>query len=264
MPGCQAVTPEVRAWRCLDWPASKAPAPRISRAVYINLGSDASRRMWMEAQLEELNVMANITAQRFAAVSVEEVSTGGRFASERKRGFNPTPYPDVQGKWTVAGCMLSHLAVLRDLRRHAVELLKRQEVWLILEDDARVERDIVKGWERAWQYLPEEWDLVRLGWWGGSTCTARINEHVDLAWWQDPPPAGPCEYCGSHAYIVNPDAVQRVLRRFTNSKVMHADCLLGAATPPLEDPHEVPPLRAFALRPSLSSQNEDFPSDRTD
>eukprot|EP00415_Alexandrium_ostenfeldii_P002537 UN2537 len=78
----------------------------------------------------------------------------------------------------------------------------------------------------------------------------------------DPPPSGPCSYCGSHAYIVNPASIGKVIHRIEASKLMHVDCLLSAPTPPMENPRELPEIRAYTARPILVLQNEDFPSDR--
>lgn len=270
-PQCRTDSAQMRALRCRSWPLQhKAPAPRISRALYINLDRDARRRRWMEGQLQQVRrnltkgTARNFPVERVSAVDMQRAAKDTRFEGIRQQGFNPTQYPDVQGKWSVAGCTFSHLTILWRLRDHAEELLARREVWLVLEDDAAVGPDLEAAWEGLWPWLPEEWDLVRLGWFGGSTCAGRVNRRVDLALWSDPPPAGPCSYCGSHAYIVNPASVGKVIHRLEGSRLMHVDCLLGAPTPPMEDPHTLPPLLAFAPRPSLIMPNEDFPSDRTD
>mmetsp|Transcript_51369 Transcript_51369/g.166528 ORF Transcript_51369/g.166528 Transcript_51369/m.166528 type:complete len:84 (+) Transcript_51369:645-896(+) len=80
--------------------------------------------------------------------------------------------------------------------------------------------------------------------------------------WADPPPYGPCRYCGSHAYVVNPASVEKVIRRLEGSRIMHVDCLLGAPTAPLEEEDRLPALLSFVARPTLSVQNDTFPSDR--
>lgn len=271
---CQSDNSEVSALRCQRWPLEhKAPAPKITRALYINLDTDFRRRNWMEGQLRLVRRYSidqahrrhephEFDVERVSAVDIKQAQSDPDYEHVRQRGFNPTPYPNVMGKWSVAGCSLSHLKILRRMSRHAEELLRKREVWLILEDDAIVKRDIVADWEQIWDWLPEDWDILRLGWFGGSTCVGRVNDHIDLALWSDPPPSGPCSYCGSHAYIVNPASIQRVVHRIEGSKLMHVDCLLGAATPPLEDPKSLPELKAYAARPIRVLQNENFPSDR--
>lgn len=146
----------------------------------------------------------------------------------------------------------------------AKKLEAQHEVWLILEDDAIVTPNITLRWKELWPYIPNEWDILRLGWFGGDNCSGRVNEFVDFALWSDPPPHGPCRYCGSHGYIVNPASVEKVIQRLQNSRIMHVDCLLGAQTPPNENPTLVPPLLSFVSRRSLIKQDDRFPSDRVD
>jgi len=244
-------------------------APRIVHALYVNLDSSLQRRRWIEGQLQPLVQRAahkghNITAERVLAVDIARAQTDPQFESIRNRGFNPTPYPDVSEKWSVAGCTFSHLTILWKLQAEAQTLLAQNEVWLILEDDATIPVSLQEDWEELWPWLPSEWDVVRLGWFGGSTCKGSVNAKLDVALWSDPPPQGPCSYCGSHAYIVNPASVTKVIARLEHSRLMHVDCLLGAPTPPVEDPRRVPPLLAFAPRRSLSEPNYNFPSDRID
>lgn len=272
---CKAVV-EVQVFRCMEWPLErKAPAPQISKALYINLDRDTRRRKWMEAQLETLQqnlsesarlqgLQRNFTIERISALDIHQAPTDPRFQRIRERGFNLVPYPVVDGRWSIAGCTFSHLTILWKLREHAAGLIARNEVWLVLEDDATVGSEIERTWQHLWPWLPMEWDIVRLGWFGGSECSARVNEHIDLALWKDDPPQGPCYYCGSHAYIVNPASIERVIHRLESSRIMHVDCLLGARTPPMEDSKVLPPLLAFATRPSISTPNYNFPTDRID
>jgi len=150
------------------------------------------------------------------------------------------------------------------VREHAAELASKNEVWLILEDDASVSPRLLEDWQQHWPYVPAAWDILRLGWFGRDVCSAAVNSHTSLAQWADPPPRGPCRFCGSHAYVVNPASIDKVVRRLEASRIMHVDCLLGAPTPPTEIEADIPPLLSFAVRPSLVMQNSSFPTDRTD
>lgn len=115
---------------------------------------------------------------------------------------------------------------------------------------------------QVWPYIPDDWDVVRIGWFGMRCEEGKINDHVDMALWNDPPPKGPCYYCGVQGYVVNPANVDKVLERLKNSRLMYIDTLLGAPTPPFEDEQVVPPLKVFALQPPLINQNENFRSER--
>merc|ERR1711972_1118233 len=210
----------------------------------------------MEEQLQIIRQNTSVETHRMSAVNMFQARFDPRFAGIRAHGFNPIRYPIVQGKWGIAGCTFSHLTLLMEMRKIARNLQAQHEVWLILEDDAIVTPDIITNWKKLWPYVPNRWDILRLGWFGGDNCSGRVNGLIDLALWNDPPPHGPCRYCGSHAYIVNPASLDKVIQRLQNSHIMHVDCLLGAQTPPNENPTLVPPLLSFAARPRLSIPNE--------
>jgi len=259
---CRPASELIKNLRCQQWPTSRhRPAPQISHIVYINLDSSVQRAQWMESQLNSLPWIQNfgVTVKRFSAVNASRAKHSSKFADIRARGFNQVKYPDVTGKWGGAGGLFSHLLVLEELQRHAAELIADDSLWLIIEDDAILKGDFVIDWEKLWPFVPDTWDLLRLGWFGGASCRQSVNEHIDLASWSDPPPHGPCSYCGSHAYVVNPARVDRVIQRIRQAHIMHADCVISAPPPPTED---LAPLLAFAVRPLLSWQNESFFSDR--
>merc|ERR1711972_822617 len=104
----------------------------------------------------------------------------------RKRGFSHVSYPVVDGKWSIAGCTFSHLTILWKMQKDAARLTRRNEVWLVLEDDATIAPSIEDTWTQLWPWLPVDWDIVRMGWFGGSECTARVNDRIDVALWKDP------------------------------------------------------------------------------
>lgn len=215
----------------------------------------------MDDALSQLPADFAPEVERLPAVDWERAASDPSFSSSRGRGFSPVDYPRVEGDWGVAACMFSHLAALAALASRSAALAASRLVWLVLEDDAVVPADLRRRWEQIWPYVPEDWDILRLGWFGASECKSRINEHLDLASWADPPPRGPCRYCGSHAYVVNPASAEKVLWRLNQSRIAHVDCLLGARTPPGEDPVHIPALRSFAVRPKFE-QMEGFLSDR--
>merc|ERR1719382_686937 len=122
---------------------------------------------------------------------------------------------------------------------------------MITEDDVEINPEFIQQWEELWPYIPEQWDILRVGWFGDhQNCSQAVNPRVDRAGWQDPH-SGECAYCGAQAYIVNPSSKERVLKRFEQSRITHADELLGAPTPQLESDAAVPALRAFVVWPTL-------------
>jgi len=134
-----------------------------------------------------------------------------------------------------------------------------------MEDDAVIPDDFEQQWEKLWPWIPEDWDVMRIGYnrLGGTDCRAVINQHMHYAFWLDPPPHGPCQYCGLQAYVVNPASGFKILQRIQRSHIFHPDNLFSAPTPPEEDPKRVPPLLVFASRPVFIGHDEsDFESDR--
>lgn len=254
------------------WPSvGKAPPPRLSHAVYINLDWDTKRRDYMNSQLAAVAAEAsatgrNFTWERLSALPADIVKMNASFAAFRSRGFSRAPYPSM-GKpghedWITAAVEQSHESIIDEIARNANTLQSRNEVWLILEDDAMVPRNLEAQWEKIWPFVPAEWDVMRLGWFGGTRCEASVNNRVHLAMWSDAPPHGPCEYCGTQGYVVNPQRASRVLQRLQNSKLYYIDNLLGAPTPPGEDAERVPPIAAFVPMPPIIHQNEHIASDR--
>jgi len=123
---------------------------------------------------------------------------------------------------------------------------------MITEDDVEIDPDFPDMWEELWRWMPDDWDIIRVGWFGDhQNCSQVVNSYIDLAAWQHNH-GGSCMYCGAQAYIVNPKSKQKVLDRFEKSRMTHADELLSAPTPPAEDPERVPPLKAFVAWPMLA------------
>jgi len=266
---CPAVDEGIAALRRQEWPRPDAGrAPEISMILYINLDWDTARRRYMEEQLQELRQRWNASGhdlawERVPGVGPDEVRLGDRYASWRAKGFSPATRPDVRGDWATAGCALGHYAAISRIPDGP-----NAELTLITEDDVEIMPRFLQYWKDLWPYVPKDWDVLRVGWFGDhQNCTQVVNARVDRAGWQDPM-GGQCAYCGAQAYIVNPRRKRQVLERFERSKVTHADELLGAPTPQLEDTHQVPPLQAFVVWPTLATVHLDdkghaaFPSDR--
>lgn len=268
---CPAATPEVDMLRRQQWPdLQRGVAPRISKVVYINLQWDAERRSFMESQLQQLHdhVMAvfhqDLQWERFPATGKQEMQTSVDLEWWRQKGFSQAASPDVRGDWATAACAYSHYS--------AMSMVPEIEEGLILitEDDIQIDSRFLETWEHLWPYIPEDWDILRVSWFSDhQNCTQVVNDFVDRAGWQDPH-NGECAYCGAQAYIMNPRSKDRVLKRFELSKITHADELLGAPTPQLEDPAVVPEIKAYMVMPMMASIAYDgegrprFGSDRID
>jgi len=225
----------------------------LANAIYINLQTSTARRNWMESQLPRFHFQV----ERLEAATLDDVAREERCPEILVNNtINPNPYPNVLGKWSVVACECSHYLAAKNVAAHAAEMKERNELWVIFEDDIHLEDEMHAMWTAAWPYVPDDWDVLRLSWFGGSSCPFQINAAWDLAVFSDPPPDGPCDYCGLQAYVLNPNTVHRVIDRYERSKLYHADYLMSAATPPGENETEVPPLRAFAMRQMVGHQDD--------
>lgn len=260
---------EVHDLRRGPWPREHAgQAPEITKIMYINLDWDTNRSKYMEAQLRNLSRLWEgrpLTWERLPAVDKDSFRDDVQYAEWRRRGFSQAQDPDVQGDWATAACAYSHYSAVSKIPEAS-----GSDLVLITEDDVEISPRFRQLWQQVWPFIPEEWDVLRVGWFGDFlNCTQVVNTHVDRAGWQNPG-THECAYCGAQAYIVNPSAKERVLQRFELSRITHADELLGAPTPQLEDPDAIPPLKSYVVWPMLASTHFDsrgsvaFRSDRTE
>jgi len=109
-------------------------------AFYINLDRDRSRR----ARLEEELSKSKISAERIPAVA-------GRAVPDWLQSF----YDDRMGPGEI-GCSASHLTICR------IVVERNLSFALILEDDARIEKDCLDAVETAVRIAPRDWDIIRL------------------------------------------------------------------------------------------------------
>jgi GR25 family glycosyltransferase involved in LPS biosynthesis len=268
---CEPATSQVAALRNQSWPSlSKSAAPVISEVIYMNLDSDPLRREYMEQQFDAFrNRGIDIKLTRFSAVAKSAIANSLEWQPWRLKGWANTSVPNISGNLGVAGCAASHYKILLELLPMEMQLVEKGEVVLISEDDAQFSNDFVDVWKMLWQYLPDDWDLVRVGWYGDNDkCSNRVNPHVDRAGWSQRCADCPCHYCGTQAQIPRPGHFRKLLQRFELSKITHADILYSAPRPPLEDPSKVPELNIYATMPLLAMtarnafSGEIFNSDR--
>jgi len=251
---CPAESEELEQLRKQKWPRNNAgKAPLIGKVLYINLAWDKSRMTYMENHLKVLSEKAfkdqaqRLEWGRLDAVDKTALQHERKYAMWRAKGFSPAKSPDVRGDWSTAACAYSHYQAIS-----VIPEAPNSDLVVIAEDDVEFNPHFLRDWEEVWPYVPDDWDVLRIGWFSDhQNCSQAVNARVDRAGWQDPR-NGECAYCGAQAYIVNPTSKERVLKRFENSRITHADELLGAPTPQLEDPWVVPPLKAYVIWPMLA------------
>lgn len=259
---CTPATAHVAELQRSHWPHEKGPAPLIKKLVYLNLNESKDRRKSIERQVMDLQRSGSMfEVERFQALTADQVKSESRFAAWRRRGFSALAFPIMKKHWGTAANMLSKYTALKQLALAANET---SDLVMLLEDDVVISPNFQERWKELWPYVPDDWDLLRVGGfkYAGRNCSQYVNKHVDRAAWYDPPPSGPCHYCGSQAYVVRPGRLSRVLQRVEKLKFVLADIAFGAATPPLEDPSEAPPLNIFSVKPFLVFEDPRFGSVR--
>jgi len=263
---CPAADPLVQELRKQHWPNfKKGKAPKVSKVIYINMKWDPVRREYMEHQLQNLSNVwrrnVSLVWERFEGIGANHLQKDKAYSEWQEKGFSKAPFPKVAGKWAVGGCAYSHYSSIRKVPSDSQELV------MITEDDVEIDPDFPDMWEELWRWMPDDWDIIRVGWFGDhQNCSQVVNSYIDLAAWQHNH-GGSCMYCGAQAYIVNPKSKQKVLDRFEKSRMTHADELLSAPTPPAEDPERVPPLKAFVAWPMLAKTHfgrSGFPAFQSD
>jgi GR25 family glycosyltransferase involved in LPS biosynthesis len=121
---------------------------RISEAHVINLDRRSDR---YEKFLTNHDWAVNV--ERFSACEGKNMTLSPNIA----RLLAPN---DFMWKKAIAGCAMSHLKLWHDLANEPAHI----ENYLIMEDDARFEKDWIKGaWAGASQKIPEDYDVLYLG-----------------------------------------------------------------------------------------------------
>jgi GR25 family glycosyltransferase involved in LPS biosynthesis len=203
---------------------------------YINEDSEPQRRLASEYWYSK----AKIKATRFRAVEI------GAADLEPHGWCNPiykmmaAVHPSLSATSTktfgIIGCVTSHLAVLGEIQSTG----KPGEVYLIAEDDHRIDPSFLDRLPEVLSYVPENWDSIRFDcWWNKEEpldrcekvkkglyrnsirdCDASNRTHL-----QDPN----CLFCGgTHAMLVRFETVGRLIDLWSGAKgpLLPADCML--------------------------------------
>lgn len=213
---------------------------------YINLDNAVERRKKLESQLHECgleNIAIRVDAVRGAALSEEEIKSNAtkacaKFCSRR-----------------LIGCAMSHLKTWSLFLQNS----SLQSI-LVLEDDAMFTRnDIMSYLESINHNIPSDWDVLYLGCFtgcdvssnknivssaltfanSGSVKTTKVmNEHI----------VKPALPLGTHAYIINRPAAERLLEQMKNEKIFnHVDFQMNTVFDKLK-------MNVYALRTPLVVQ----------
>lgn len=208
----------------------------LAGAWFINEESEKGRRLASEYWFNK----ANIEATRFRAVEIgaADIEPHGWCHTLYKMMAYVQPRLADPGMNTlgIIGCVASHLAVLGEIRASG----KPGDVFLVAEDDHRVDPSFLQRLPEVLSYVPKDWDSIRFDcWWNEEEplercekvkkglyrtaiqdCNAMNRTHL-----QDPS----CRFCGgTHAMLVRFETVDRLIGLWSGAKgpLLPADCML--------------------------------------
>jgi hypothetical protein len=222
-----------------DLPAADGPrvgSVGLAGAWFINEESETQRRYASEYWFSK----ANIQATRFRAVEIgtPDVEPHGwcRTIYKMLANVNPSLSATETNTHGIIGCVASHLAVLGEIRAAG----KPGEVFLIAEDDHRVDPSFLRRLPEVLNYVPENWDSIRFDCWSNKQEPLERCEKVkkklfrtaipecdayNLTHLQDPN----CSFCGgTHAILVRYETVDRLIGLWSGAQgpLLPLDCML--------------------------------------
>merc|ERR1719387_372231 len=222
-------------------------ATEIQRVYYIN-DADKARNDFMQKQMTKasLGIHANdIPFERFRATPASQVQ--GKYEttfSNGKIASYVASYSDAAKYHTVAN-YLSHAKLLEKIGE---EIYDDRPI-LILEDDAQLKEHWMTSVDSAFETMPEDWDILKIGYWGGK----KDEDHVDRAnvhracCYSDPGD----HYQGNQAYLVKPSAIPKIMKALKKRPVADFDKVMLMAPQGKEQD-----LNTYALGESMTEHAE--------
>lgn len=202
--------------------------PKVRKIFYINLADSTDRRAWMEHTLDQAS--EGIPWERWEAVNKTEVMRDERYQKIiRERGLTSYLRDAIQQERMpgVIACYMSHLMLLHHVAALSSEGL--DELYIIAEDDTNITRGWQKTLARTWLRVPEDWDLLRIGYRGENwPCDLVANGVLSVRLPGGSSRGVGCNrnYLGTQAYIVSPRRAFRVLDFLAGSEIRDVDTLL--------------------------------------
>lgn len=95
-------------------------------------------------------------------------------------------------------------------------------VYIILEDDAWFEPTWEAKLKTLIEHTPDDWDMLKIGYWGNRHCSDKINRYIYQA--NGPTfDAGTLFYQGNTGYAVKAGSVKRILTALKQNPIMDVD-----------------------------------------
>jgi len=114
----------------------------FDRVIYVNLDECIERKVEVEEQFK----IINLNVERYPAINGKKLENPQEFTN---RGHVFMNLGEV-------GCLMSHLNILKQAREDRLNNI------LIMEDDLVFRENANELFERTWQKVPQDWDVVYL------------------------------------------------------------------------------------------------------
>jgi len=231
----------------------------IEKIWFINLDDHFTRRKFQEEQLVSLG----IPFERKSAVRVQNLEECMRNATlmniiHRIPSFfnqgltweNISSVLPRKSKF-VLSVFLSHLTLYEDiLASQKRDNNTMNKIYLILEDDARLSPNFIQIFQSVYQEVPENWEILRLGFWGLSRESDRLGHYLFQAsppFWV--PETDDIYYGGAHAICIQTKTLRSLIDKLEITKLADIDSMMT----------NFPHIRSYVFDQDLSIVNiEEF------
>jgi len=214
-----------QAWKFKNGAAFKSDGQKrsIKKAYFINLDSQRGRLASIQDQFK-IHSNGDVPLERFPAFKPEQMGAiVGKNATEFTdvKGGYPVNQYNKQTMWSAVAVYYSHARLLKKIYEEDPE---GEDIYMIMEDDSIITED----WKNHLyglmdkKKLPQDWDLLRMAYWGGvregDCVTDQVFEMRDMD--------DHSSYNGNLIYAVRPKSIPMILSSLRNKPIGHIDGLL--------------------------------------
>jgi len=190
--------------------------------LYISVNKMGSRSSNMQNLIKSQSF--KLPALRVQGYTKQDITKGLVDVSEFSNGKVAEYMADYSPhtRLVTTAIFMSHARALKTVEEAIDENTDPNQVFIILEDDAWFEA----GWEKKLQTLiehtPDDWDMLKLGYWGNRHCVDKVNHYI----YQANAPTydkGTLFYQGNTGYAVRAGSVNRILTALKQNPLMDVD-----------------------------------------
>lgn len=199
----------------------------INKILFLNLDDDVKRR---EHMYQELNAMDPIIPfKRIPAVKPKNlnnrelidfdlVAYKGCCVSYGRKSC-PTTLANLEMQLRSCSCDFAHRRAYQEIANSADGL------YLVVEDDVYFQPGWQQKFSEAYAQAPDDWNILRLGFWGDSNEADRVNNG---SWFRSDRYSGGDwpdfkGYFGAHAIVLTPQKAQNLLSAIQYEPLSYAD-----------------------------------------